>query len=182
MFSGFPIGILLLALLAGRVTKKNLLLANMNLSVLGLVLVILGNGPWVAGAGMFCCMLGLNMSMHTTFPFLAETVSQAYRGRLLMLLCVFDTLGGLANVLWFYLLRRYDLVLIYFYLVPTLLVILALIYLVRDTPICMVSKSSPGRAFEGLRYIAKLNGKAKMDLTLAELKDIQNNYRNTSAG
>jgi hypothetical protein len=82
-----------------------------------------------------------------------------------MLIMATFSVGGLANVLWFYLLRDFQLVLLYCYLVPAVLATAALIFFVKDTPICMVTKGSPEKALKGLRFIAEVNGR-DFDLTL----------------
>lgn len=167
MFSGFAIGIFVLALLGGLVSKKTLILGNMFITIIGMVLMVMSSSVIMGGAGMFCCILGLNINLHACFPFITETVSQNYRSTYSMLLSVFDTFGGLANVLWFYLLRDFKLVILYCYLLPAVLVTGALIFFVKDTPICMITKSSPEKAHEGLYFIAKTNGKdAEFNLTI----------------
>lgn len=177
IFSGFPIGIFVLALLGGLVSKKALILGNMIITIIGMALIVASSSVIMGGAGMFCCILGLNINLHACFPFITETVSKHYRSTFSMLLSVFDTLGGLANVLWFYLLRDYKQVILFCYLIPAVLATAALVFFVKDTPICMITKASAAKAHQDLHFIAKVNGKGDtFDLTIQELEEIQITY------
>lgn len=102
MYSGFPIGILVLALLGGRVSKKNMMMMNLVISLLGMCLIEVGKSIYIAGVGMFCCVYGLNINLNICYPFIAETVASKHRPKFSMLLAVFYTFGALANVFWFY--------------------------------------------------------------------------------
>ena len=75
MFSGFPIGILLLALLAGHIGKKKLMLINMIMALIGIILVVITPSLLLGGVAMFCCLFGLNINVNICYPFIAETVN-----------------------------------------------------------------------------------------------------------
>lgn len=76
------------------------------------------------------------------------------------------SLGALVNVLWFYLLPNFQEVLIFFYLIPLVIVTIGFLLFVKDTPICMVSKLKAHKAHRGLKFIAQLNKKEDFDLTV----------------
>lgn len=159
MYSGFPIGILALALLGDLITKKRFMLVNMFLSIIGLVMVVAAQGVLVGGIGMFLCIFGLNINLNICFPYVTETVSSKYRPSFSMLIMASYSVGALANVFWFYIFRDYSPVLIYFYGIPAVFSTLSLIFFIKDSPICMITKSSPERALRGLKHVAKINNK-----------------------
>ena len=70
MFSGFPIGTVILFLLGGLLGKKTLMLGNLSLALIGLGLVRWATSVLVGGIGMLCCMFGLNINMNISFPFI----------------------------------------------------------------------------------------------------------------
>jgi len=70
-------------------------------------------------------------------------------------------------------LGNFTFVLIYFYLIPGLLLMMALIFFVKDTPIGLVSKATAERAYISLAFIAKINQKDDFDLTIKEIEQIQ---------
>ena len=53
------------------------------------------------------------------------------------------SLGGLLNVVWFYFVPNFEKILIVFYLFPTIVCILALIFIFKDTPLTLITKRSP---------------------------------------
>ena len=62
-------------------------------------------------------------------------------------------------MLWYYLVTDFTYVLVYFYIVPGIFLLLALIFFVKDTPIGLVTKASPEKAHRSLAFIAKVNQK-----------------------
>lgn len=85
--------------------------------------------------------------------------------------------GGLTNVLWYYLAPNFQVVLLFCYGLPSLVLTFCLIFLVRDTPICLISSHSPEAALKALQFMASFNGKTDFDLSINEVKDIQRNYK-----
>lgn len=143
------------------------MVVNLCLGLVGMGLVRVAPSIVVGGLGMFWCIFGLNINVNICYPFITETVSQRYRPMFSMLIAVFYALGSLGNVLWFYLLRNFEDVIIYCYGVPSILLTLAIIFFIQDAPICMITKSSPEKALQGLKHIAKVNQKVYFDLTIS---------------
>jgi hypothetical protein len=86
-------------------------------------------------------------------------------------------LGGLANVLWYYVIGNFQIVLIVCYAVPSLAVLAGLLYYAKDTPICLMSKYSAEEAYNSLKFIAEANKKEDFDMTVEEVREYQDRYR-----
>lgn len=159
MFSGVSIGIFVLAMVGGLVGKRRLLLVSMWVCLLGMGLMVWSGSLIIGGVGMFCAVLGSNTSTNLVYTVITETVSSRYRANFSMIAMTSFAIGGLGNVLWFYLLRDFRLVILFFNLIPGVLVMLALIFFIKDTPMCLVTKNSPENALKKLEFIAKVNKK-----------------------
>ena len=78
----------------------------------------------------------------------------------------FYCVGGLLNVLWYYSIRNYLPILIFFYGIPTLIVGGFLIFFVQDTPFSLITFSTPPKIVKSLNFIAKVNrNSTRMELS-----------------
>ena len=68
--------------------------------------------------------------------------------------------GSLANVLWYFAIGNFKTILIFCYLLPSIILAILIFMFIRDTPICLVTKNTAKKAYDDLMYIAKMNGKA----------------------
>jgi len=89
---------------------------------------------------------------------------------------MFYGIGVLLNVPWYYIVGDWQLIMAIFYLIPSLAVLLGIIMFVRDTPICLVLRNSPEKAYKDMKYIAKINKIDNPNLSLNEIKEIKKNY------
>jgi len=64
-----------------------------------------------------------------------------------------------------------------FFGLPMLAITIIFLVFFKDTPISLISKNSPEKAYQNLMHIAKINGIDNPDLTLEEVKEIQNRYK-----
>ena len=80
------------------------------------------------------------------------------------------------NVLWYFALKNWQLIFIIFYLIPSVLVVLSIIFIVKDTPICLVMRNSPLKALNDFRFIAKMNRKRGFSLDAEEIEEIKRKY------
>ena len=71
----------------------------------------------------------------------------------------FYGVGVLLNVAWTYFFHNWLITLIAFYVVPLILTILGMVFLVKDTPMCLVTRYSPAKALKSFRFIAHHNKK-----------------------
>ena len=76
------------------------------------------------------------------------------------------SVGALTNVLWFYLVPNYKTVLLVFFGIPVIALAIIFIVYFKDTPISLITKNSPEKVYEDLRYIANFNGIAEPDFTV----------------
>jgi ABC-type sugar transport system permease subunit len=73
-------------------------------------------------------------------------------------------------VLWFYLFPNYRTVLLIFFAIPVAVLAVVFSLYFKDTPISLITKNSPEKAYEDLLYIAQFNGIQEPDFTIEEIK------------
>ena len=78
-------------------------------------------------------------------------------------------LGVLLNVPWYYWVGDWQLIMVVFYFLPSLATTLGIIIFVRDTPICLVLRNSPHKAYNDLMYTARMNGINSPGLSLQQI-------------
>ena len=59
-----------------------------------------------------------------------------------MIIQLFFGLGVLINVLWFFAVGDWQLILTIFYFIPLVCVVLSFVFMVSDTPMCLVMRNS----------------------------------------
>jgi MFS family permease len=74
MYSGALLGIFFMSLVGDVLGRKTLMLANLTLMLIGLGLTIFCVNLWMAGIGMFLCVLGGKNNFNLCLVFTAETV------------------------------------------------------------------------------------------------------------
>jgi hypothetical protein len=78
---------------------------------------------------------------------------------------IFYGVGVIMDILFYYLLRDWQLVLGLFFFIPGVVVLVIVSVLVKDTPSCLVLRNTPEKALKDLLSIAKMNG---VESTLCE--------------
>ena len=68
------------------------------------------------------------------------------------------SVGALYDVLWFYVLPDFKLVILVFFAIPVALLAGIFIMFFKDTPISLITKNPPEKAYKNLLYIANFNG------------------------
>lgn len=79
----------------------------------------------------------------------------------------------LSNVGTYYLLRDWQLVFIFFYLIPTVLVLLGIVFLVVDTPMCLVNRMKEEELLSAFLFIARVNSIENPPLSLEDVRAIK---------
>ena len=74
-----------------------------------------------------------------------------------MIIQIFNGGSLLLNVLYYYLLRNWKVIMWVFYALPALLTLISTVLFMVDTPICLVLRNSAERSLKGFLFIAKLN-------------------------
>lgn len=142
MYVGAVIGFLISAVIGDHIGRKSLIMLCLVLNGIGLTITIFCTSIEIAGVGLFISTIGIQNGFNVCFYFLAETVSESHREKYSVAIQLFYGSGVLLNVPWFYLVRDWRLILIFFYLIPSVLVTVTVLLFVRDTPICLVLKHS----------------------------------------
>lgn len=86
-----------------------------------------------------------------------------------MAIQLFYGLGVLLNVLWYFALGDWQLIFAVFYFIPMVAATIAVVVIVRDTPICLVMRNSPLKALRDFRYIAQLNKRSDFKMEIEEI-------------
>lgn len=94
-----------------------------------------------------------------------------------MAIQLFYGLGVLINVLWYYAIGDWQIILIAFYLVPLVFVIIGSIFFIKDTPMCLVTRYKSERALKAFAFIAKINKKADFFISQREISRARRVYQ-----
>ena len=143
MYAGSLLGVLFMSLSGDLLGRKTLILLNLIMMMIGMCLTIWCANLWMAGIGIGLCVFGGKNNFNLTVIYMTETTSKKYRQILSVLIHTCYCAGGLFNVLWYYVIADFQNVLIYCYGLPSIFVAIILIFFVKDTPICLISKHSP---------------------------------------
>ena len=68
-------------------------------------------------------------------------MSEEKREKIEVIIQLFFGLGVLVNVLWYYLTSDWQLVYVLFYFIPLVATIMSFVFLVTDTPMCLVMRN-----------------------------------------
>lgn len=103
-YSGVVLCVLFISILGDIVGRKNLIFINLLIMLLGFLLIIFCQNIWMAGAGLFCCVFGAKNNSNLTLMFVSEIFNDKLRQISMMVLQTMYCVGGLGNVLLYYLL------------------------------------------------------------------------------
>jgi MFS family permease len=173
MYVGSVVGFLLMTLVGDLIGRKLLMTICMLMTVAGLTITIFCVNLQMAGAGLFLATVGIQDAYNVCFFFIAETISEEYREKASVAIQLFYGLGVLLNVLWYYLVGDWQLIFAIFYFIPAVITTLGVVFIVKDTPICLVMRNTPLQALQDFRYIAKMNNKRSFKMDVEEIEDVK---------
>ena len=165
MYIGAVIGFVAMLLIGGYVGRKTLMLLCLISFIIGMIVSLFCVNLMMVGIGLCICSIGATAGYNVCFMFLTETISELYRQKLSVIIQLFYGVGVLANCLWFYAIGNWYLILTLFYFLPAIACMIAVVYIVKDTPICLVLRKSPEKAFSDFKFIAKMNKINNQELT-----------------
>lgn len=102
-----------------------------------------------------------------------EIVDEEHRSKYYVYLLLFFGLGAMGNAIIFYILSHYQLVLIFYYLIPNAVILYVFNRYLQDTPIELVTRHSPEQALQSLLFISQENCISNHGLTLQEIENLQ---------
>ncbi len=138
--------------------RKRLLQANILSFVLGMVILIPAVNLYMAAVGLFFGCLGISNGFIICFYFIVEIVADDKRESMSVICQIFYGVGVILDIFYFWLLRDWQLVLGFFFLLPGLVVLVILTLFVKDTPSCLVLRNDSEKALKDFFRIAKMNG------------------------
>ena len=74
-------------------------------------------------------------------------IEESKRQKFKILIAAMFNIGALFNVLLYYLVPNFKMVLIFFFAIPLLLIAIVFLILFKDTPISMITKNTPEKAY-----------------------------------
>jgi MFS family permease len=143
IFFGSLLGNLVLAIIGDMMGRKALMLFSLFFQLFGLVLTIECSSLIMAGIGLFMAYAGVQSCYTICFYFIAETMEEEMRSKISVGFQLFGGLGVLLNPFWFTFMADWQLILTIFYFIPSIFLALGVIFIVKDTPICLILRNSP---------------------------------------
>ena len=98
--------------------------------------------------------------------FISETVCEKHRDHFLVISQMFYGVGHLGNAVFYYFLRNWQFVFIYFYAIPAVIAIISVSFFVVDTPMCLINSLTPNKVRKALFWVAKVNSKKDFYISL----------------
>jgi MFS family permease len=147
-YVGTVVGFLILSFVGDLLGRKRLMIICMSGVVIGLVIAIFCQSLMMAGIGLFIASVGVQNAFNICFYFIAETVSEDFREKASVAIQLFYGLGVLLNVIWYYWIKDWQMIFVLFYFLPAVASVLGVVFIVRDTPICLVMRNSPSKALQ----------------------------------
>ena len=74
-------------------------------------------------------------------------IEESKRQKFKILIAAMFNIGALFNVLLYYLVPNFKMVLIFFFAIPLLFIAIIFLILFKDTPISMITKNTPEKAY-----------------------------------
>jgi MFS family permease len=138
--------------------RKRIIVLGLVMMVGGIVLTLFSENLVMGMAGLFIGMIGVQWHFNVSLIYISETVAESHREEFMVVAMSFYGVGCLANTGCYYWLRDWQKVFIYFYVVPGVLLIVAVMAVVTEAPICLIRKYAPEEALEQFMRIARING------------------------
>lgn len=74
-------------------------------------------------------------------------IEESKRQKFKILIAAMFNIGALFNVFLYYLVPNFKMVLIFFFAIPLLIIAIIFLILFKDTPISMITKNTPEKAY-----------------------------------
>ena len=138
MYSSIIFAFLLLALFGDCFGKKKVFVMGLLATFIGLGLTLFSVNLWMAIAGLFIAISGVQWAFSLSFIFISETVAESHREQFLVIVQFFYGLGTLGNTALYFWLQDWKPIIIFFYMIPTVLLLIGVIVFIVDTPLCLI--------------------------------------------
>jgi MFS family permease len=138
--------------------RKLLIQLNIASFIVGMIITILCVNVYMAAVGLFLSVLGISNAYIICFYFIVETISDDQRERMSVLCQSFYGVGVILDILWYWSIGNWQIILTCCFLAPAIAVLAVLTFIIKDTPKCLVLNNSSEEALLQFQYIAKING------------------------
>lgn len=133
------------------------MLLSYGIGTIGMLIVGFSQNLIMAGIGLFFSGLGCNTAVNICFYFITETVENKLRQKHSVLIQAIFSLAGVLNVLAYYFIRRWRFIYWGFYIIPSILIVIAVFFFIKETPFFLIVNSTEEKALESLKKIAEIN-------------------------
>lgn len=157
IYLGCFFGYISLSILVDNMGRWRSLLLTLVLSTGGLIMAALANNLYVLGIGLFITGFGTDSGVNICFYFIAETMEAKNRQKYSIIIQIFFSLGGVFNIGYYYVLRNWRIVAWVFLIAPSLVCIVVIYKMVKDTPYFLIKLYESEEIIKQLSYIYKLN-------------------------
>ena len=169
MYLGPLLSFFFCSIVGDLISGRKLLIGGIVVGILGFFLLIFSWSFWVGVIALFLMMFGVMLSYGLSYIFITELVAENRRQTFKIIISATFSVGALTNVLEFYILPNYKSVVIFFFLIPMIILGLAFALFFKDTPISLLTKSTPEKTYKSLEYMAKVN-RHQFDLSVDEIQ------------
>jgi MFS family permease len=158
MYANGIVAFILLSVLGEWLGRKKVIVIGMIVMIGGIALALFSTSLLMAVAGLFVGLVGAQWHFNVGLVYISETVAESHRHKFMVIAQFFHGFGVLANTGYYYGLRDWRQVFLFGYVAPAAVLLVALLCVVTDTPICLIQKYSSEEALAQFLKIAKING------------------------
>ena len=170
MYLGALVAFFVSSLIGDLLCSRTIVIMGLVINILSLGVVVFVNNFWIATVGLFFQGFGMFISYNLTYVFVTEMVVESRRQKYKVILAAMFSIGALYDVGLFYIIPDYKVVLMYFFGIPIVGLIVIFGLFLKDTPISLITKKTAEEAYKSFMYIAKMNNRKDIDLTLNDVK------------
>jgi MFS family permease len=142
MYSGQLAGAFSSSLLGDILSARMMMIGGLCFAFIGTMLIALSSVLELCVVGMFLLVSGIMLAVNLTYIFVTEMVQENKRQTYKIMISSAFSCGALVNVLWFFLVPNFEIVLPCFFGVPVFFINVSFILFFKDTPISLITKNS----------------------------------------
>ena len=175
VYLGSFFGYVLISPLIDNIGRKKSFLISFGIATAGMILVGCAQNLVMVGIGLFFAGFGANSTVNICFYFITETVENQKRQKYCVLIQFCFGLGGIINIAYYYFIQKWRIIYWAFFIIPSLLIMVATAYFVEETPFFLVTKYTSEETLASMKKISKING---VECNTEELLSTINSLKN----
>ena len=161
--------ILVGAFISGSYPKKSIFLVLFTLSIATNLFIVFSPWFWATGVALTLDYALKTIMVELRYCYIMEVTDSKLRGKFMVVVVLFYSLGMTLNGLVFEWLKNWRLVVMVTQIGPLVLLGLVLAFVLVDTPFDLILFSDKKKALEGLDKMARINKKEDFNLKLEDV-------------